>query len=141
MERKYKYDDFARKGIYLYLYLWNIVREIMVIIKVLIIYIFYISIVILRFVLNGNSDWLFLRIRWSSRLDGDLKPLLDSLERAIGTPAAFPSWLKTSVVGFVGACFPFQPCSIATTDPHAVVLLLEDREGELEFLLRLENAP
>lgn len=107
MERKYKYDDFARKGIYLYLYLWNIVREIMVIIKVLIIYIFYISIVILRFVLNGNSDWLFLRICWSSRLDGDLKPLLDSLERAIGTPAAFPSWLKTSVVGFVGACFPF----------------------------------
>lgn len=67
MERKYKYDDFARKGIYLYLYLWNIVREIMVIIKVLIIYIFYISIVILRFVLNGNSDWLFLRIRIDRR--------------------------------------------------------------------------
>lgn len=67
MEQKYKYDDFARKGIYLYLYLWNIVREIMVIIKVLIIYIFYISIVILRFVLNGNSDWLFLRIRIDRR--------------------------------------------------------------------------
>lgn len=61
MERKHKYDDFARKGIYLYLYLWNIVREIMVIIKVLIIYIFYISIVILRFVLNN-----VIRIDFSS---------------------------------------------------------------------------
>lgn len=36
------------------------------------------------------------------------------VERATRTPAAFPSRLKTSVVGFVGACFPFLPCSIAT---------------------------
>lgn len=106
-----------------------------------IIYIFHIFVIPNGYESYDSGRFFGSEIRCSPRLDVDSKPSLDSVERAIGTPAAFPSWLKTSVVGFVGACFPFQPCSIATTDPHAVVLLLEDREGELEFLLRLENAP